>query len=203
MHTFRQLKNLRRPILSYPDLGPWAGVLMLLCSIFMVGSRFTTDPFVQLPIQSLPFRCILEGPDVIISINEKSQYYLTVYDEALQTEMIKQVAKRHNVALSKKQVVELNKLTFIGQDIQQLPVWLSSPPFQRHKFAKGIPVKLYNDQLSEYIAAANYIFVKQRGNYPFYGIRADKRLLAAQIKHFFNLLQNQGIHHLAFIRNLK
>lgn len=203
MHTASQLKNLRRTPLSYPDLGPWAGVLMLLCSIFMVGSRFTTDPFVQLPTQVPSFRCRLEGPDVVISVNKENQYYLTIYGTNLQAAIIKQVAERHNVSLSNKQIVGLDKLTFIGQAVQQLPLWLSASPFQRHNFAKGIPTEIHDDQFSEYIAAANSIFLKQRGRYPSYGIRADKRLSAARIKRVFQLLKNQNIHYFSLAAEFK
>ncbi|HEX8350334.1 MAG TPA: biopolymer transporter ExbD [Hymenobacter sp.] len=198
-------KHLRRSPLSLPDLGPWAGVLLLLCAVFMLAARFADQaPFLRLPTVKNYFPgCFLErNYNLIISIDAKSQIYIAVNDDLLQTTIIQQVAKRHNITFTTAQLQQLQKIPFLSQDIRRLPAWLSASRMEQQQFPRGIPASSIDDQLSEYIAASVSESPALYGKPIRVELRADETLRAAEVTHVMQLLRKQGINYINFITEL-
>jgi len=194
-------KYQRRSPLALPNLGPWAGILLLLCFVFMSAGRLADPaPLIKLPmIHWFPVCKLEENYILIISIDAKRQAYLAIEDSPLQTAVIRQVAKHHKITFTADQLEQLQKMPFFSQDIQRLPAWLSASGVKRQQFPKGIPASSSNDQLSEYVATSISESLALYGRPIHIKFRADESLPAADVKHVMQLLQKQGINYFSFV----
>ncbi|TGE25442.1 hypothetical protein E5K00_09710 [Hymenobacter aquaticus] len=90
-------------------------------------------------------------------------------------------------------------MPFLDQRVEQLPAWLAASPAQRLTFTVGIPHGASDDQLSTYVAASISAYQAEFNHMPLFGIRADRRLSFAQLKHITGLLQKQGINRFSLL----
>ncbi|WP_324671718.1 hypothetical protein [Hymenobacter sp. GOD-10R] len=201
--TLFYAKRHHRSPIAYPDLGPWAGILLLLCAVFMAAAKFEhAAPYVRLPMLSAGYiSCMPEHHTLIIHVDAKNRFYLSIDDEPLQTAIIQKVAQHHHIHFTTKQLQALHKMPFVSQDIQHLPAWLAASKMERQHFPQGIPTMSANDQLSEYLTTAVAEYKVLYGKPIFFALRADERLSIDQIKKVTMLLQKHGVHYLNLIVN--
>jgi biopolymer transport protein ExbD len=201
--TFPYTKRLHRSAIACPDLGPWAGVLFLLCTVFMAAAKFENSaPYVRLPMLSAGYiSCMPERHTLTIHVDAKNNPFMTTDTEALQTAVIQRVAQYHHIQFTADQLRELRKMQFISQNIQRLPAWLTASKAERLRFPLGIPATAADDQVSEYLTAATTQCKALYGKPIFFALRADERLSVSQIKKVTTLLQKQGVHYLNLIVN--
>lgn len=198
--TFSYTKRHRHSAIAYPDLGPWAGLLLGLCALFMTPPtarfRFADQaPYVRVPITSFKHtNGLRESHSLTLSIDSENRIYIAADNEKLQTAIIEQVAQQHRIRFTSAQLSELRKMSFLSQDIRRLPAWLTASTIERQQLPSGIPAMPGNDQLSEYIAVSISASLTLFDKPIFFTLRADERLTAAQIKYVISLLQRQGIN---------
>jgi biopolymer transport protein ExbD len=193
-----QLPRNRRLALPLSDLGIWSGVLLTLSAMLMTSGRFALPaPPVQVPVRPYVYSGCLrrEGPSLVLSLDAQGRFYIDAdYDSRLQTTMAQHVANQHHVHLTAAQLTQLRTLPFLSQNIERLPAFLSASRLERSYYSAGISAQPGNDQVSEYLRAGLQASQQLYGRAPYFGIRADKRLPAAQVKHVIRLLQQQGIN---------
>lgn len=204
--TFDRLRYLKRSSPFFPDLGPWAGVLLALCFVFMFAAEWlpVPTPFVHTP-SSTYMGCRLRDNNyrAIISVDADNRFYLAAYNDSMLLTAIKQVAKQHHVSFTTAQLQALRKLPFLSQDIRQVPAWLSATAVERLQFPVGIPATPDNNQIAEYIAAtirASETLFRAPASFE---LRLDGSLSAAQVKRIFRLLQDQGVNYMNLVTEMK
>ena len=210
MNTVKQLKHSRRPVLLHPDLGAWAGLLFLLCCVFMfawqrIPSFPAPVPLVHIPSYTSYEVCgMREGSPVVISVDAAHRFYVAAYDNSMQAAIVKAVAKQHHVSFTTSQLRELRKIPFVNQDIRQLPAWLSAVETTgRQPFPVGIPSSADDNQVADYIAATIQASEAIHHRPAVFDLRLDASLSGAQVQEVFQLLQNHGIQYFNLILERK
>jgi len=192
--TTLHLKRPQRPSLSLPDLGPWAGVLLILSTFCMLtGHIADSSPRINLPSTST-IACRWDMNNfLIISIDAQNRVYLEANDTRIQAAMVEQVARQHHIHFTAAQHQELQRMPFLNQDIRRLPAWLSASRADRRQMTAGVPMVPGNDQLAEYISAGQAVSQALFSRRAYVMIKMDQALPSIHAKRMFHWLESQGI----------
>ena len=197
--AFTHTRHHRHPCIPHPELGPWAGILFLLCALLMTAAKLEyLAPYVQLPMASTT-SCFPERHSLILSIDSRNRFYIAASEEKLQTAIIQQVAQQNCIYFTPAQLKELRKMPFLSQNIRQLPTWLLASKVERQLQPLGIPAVANEDQVSEFVAASTTVCEALYGKPIYFTLRADKSLTAVQVLKMVDLLQKQGINRFNLI----
>lgn len=182
-----------------PVLGWWGAVLLILCGLFMTSAKFvSSQPVVWLP--SISSNSCYRGLHYInvFSLDAQGRTYFQANDD-IQVAVVKQVAREYGIRFSESQLRELDKTTFIGQDIRQLPAWLDAPVRLRRQFPVGIPAS----QLPAYVTASRQVSESKFSRAAYFGLRADQRLAAGTVMRWFGMMQQQSINRFHLVTEME
>ena len=139
---------------------------------------------------------------MIISVDANRSIYFSHGSRAIQTEVVRRVAARHKVSLTKPQLLELQKQPFVGLDVRYLPAYLALAPQERHQIQLlGIPNNQLHDELADYISLARTVTLEQTGYNSYAVLELDKNLPAGDVKRIVRTLQQQGIRRPFIVAN--
>ncbi|MDB5270623.1 MAG: biopolymer transporter ExbD [Hymenobacter sp.] len=181
------------------DMGPFAGLLFLLLSFYLLTSRFEKEVGIvrreQVPYNSNACSKYPEENEALICLSPNQCLSFSVTSPAIQTAAIKLVAEQHKIRLTAGQLAALETLPFLRTDIEKLPGFLSLPTYQRNKLAELEKLAPLNEsQVLECIIAAK-ASAQSLTHRPIYtSLRIDSEVRMSDVQRLFDLLQTQGIN---------
>ncbi|WP_460607572.1 hypothetical protein [Hymenobacter terrigena] len=190
-------------------MAPFAGLFFLLVGFYMLTGHFKqtgngTDTGIvaleQLP--AIPFSCYKPlDPNgfggCVISLNARNQFSFALpgTDQNFQSKVINQVALQHGVELTASQLTELHSLPFLAYDVEQLPVLLAVPSWERQKqIESGLFGQLSKNQLADCIAATQTLAPKILQRPVYFYLKIQANVESWQFYSLTDLLQTRGIN---------
>ena len=194
----------RKEGIPLPDFAPFAGVLLLVVSFFLVG-RFQnpTDEIVaseQLPYSSTWYCKLAENHEAIISLTAKNQLAFSVTSPAIQTAAIKAVALQHHVRLTPTELVELAKIPLLSINVESLPSYLGQPASKRNSLNQLSELSpLSERELVECISKARELANTSAHGPMKIAVRIDSETKMNAVNHLTALLEGQGTNHVDLV----
>ncbi|SHJ73849.1 Biopolymer transport protein ExbD/TolR [Hymenobacter daecheongensis DSM 21074] len=176
-----------------------ASVVLLLVMFYMMATKpklmgEEPGPYLKLPqVFTTPGR-LPENHSIIISMDAQGRAYLATSDSVVQTAMILEVARGHQVRFTAAQRQQLGQLAYLNLSIEQLPTWLSASTAQRQQMTAGISATSGNDQLTEYVLAGQAANRAEFGKPAYIMLRVDQDAPMKSVMELLGLLQRQGIN---------
>ena len=190
--------------ISLPDIAPFAGVLLLFVSFFMLG-RFQNpvDAIVaseHLPSSSTWYCKIPENHQTIVSLTAKNQLAFSVTSPAIQTAAIRAVALLHQVRLTPTELVELAKIPLLKVNVESLPAYLGQPVSKRNssnQLSKLSP--LSENELVECLSKARELANTLTLGKMRIAVRIDAETKMSAVNHLTALIEGQGTNRIDLV----
>lgn len=193
----------RRAIAFWPDVTPLAGIVLLLVSLYAQGANFhRVAPYTELPGFTPTYGCQLrDGPVMIVTINKAGQLF--VENDYWQEQIIKQLARAHNVSFSFVEQRELAKLPYLVSDIAALPAYLAASPAERHGLLPSpVAVGVPPEQLLEVLCIAQEHAWMDHRQGPYCYIRTDQSLPFSKVRGVLEMLGEANVHRFNLVTEI-
>ena len=198
----------RKRGISLPDIAPFAGVLLLFVSFFLLG-RFQnpTDEVVapeHLPSSSTWYCKLSDNHQAVISLTAKNQLAFSVTSPAIQTAAIREVALQHHVKLTPPELVELAKIPMLRVNVESLPSYLGQPVSKRNSLNQLNKLSpLSEKELIECVSKAREFANSSTLGTMKIAVRIDSETKMSAVNHLTALLEGQGTNRIDLVTRLE
>jgi biopolymer transport protein ExbD len=187
----------RRPLILLSGLSLFGVFLFALFSFSMIsmpyGIKFSNPgPLIHLPATS-SYACVRDAHTITIFLDAHYQFSVATSDSATQAAMIQQVARCHRIRFTPAQLQQLGHLQYLNQNVEQLPAWLSASVAERQQLRAGISATPDNDQLMEYVLAAQAASRQLFHKSAYIVLQIDQTVAAPRVMQLAQQLASHGI----------
>ena len=177
----------------------------LLVTFFMLTTKFSPqeDVVIDTPSATSEIR-LPESHVIIISIDKDKRVFFGLDDAKVKQDLLTRVGQKFSVGFNANQAKTFSNMSSFGVPVQQLPDLLSRSSEDRKKVEQpGIPIDSTNNQLVEWVVAAQGAEYKAFGKPAFIAIRGDGAADVPTVKRVIKILQDKDINRFNLITDLE
>ncbi|MBC6610186.1 biopolymer transporter ExbD [Hymenobacter sp. BT507] len=187
------------------DMTPMVDLAFLLVTFFMLTSKFAPqeDVVVDTPASISEIR-LPESHVMVISIDKDKRVFFGLDDAKVKEDLLTTVGAKYSVGFTAEQVKRFTGLASFGVPVQQLPSLLSLSSEERQKAPQpGVPIDSVNNQLIEWVTAAQRAEYKAFNKPAYIAIRGDGAADVPTVKRVIKILQDKDINRFNLITDLE
>ena len=188
------------------DMTPMVDLAFLLVTFFMLTTKFAPEEAVVVDTPSSTSEIRLPESHVLtVAVDKDKRIFFGVGDDEIKTELLRTVGAKYGVSFTAKQVQAFRGVgASFGTPIEKLPALLNLDSEQRKEVKQdGIPSDSLNNQLIEWVVAAQSLSRKQFSTPAYIAIKGDGQADVPTVKRVIKLMQEKNINRFNLITDLE
>ena len=185
---------------------PMVDLAFLLVTFFMLTTKFAPEEAVVVDTPSSTSEIRLPESHVLtVSVDKDKRIFFGIGDDEIKTELLRTVGAKYGVSFTAKQVQAFRGVgASFGTPIEKMPALLNLDSEQRKEVKQdGIPSDSLNNQLIEWVVAAQSLSRKQFSTPAYIAIKGDGQADVPTVMKVIKLMQDKNINRFNLITDLE